>query len=80
MINYPEMGSPFIQSVADRVTQLIATPKLQRTLAQNFARCLGRLGLLDPRLLAEKMDLFAKNWCLTMRNCIEDTSKHQAFK
>ncbi len=74
------MGAPYIQSVTDRVVQLITTPKLQRTLAQNFARCLGRLGLVNPRLVAGKMDQFTKNWCLTMRNCMEDGSKHQAFK
>lgn len=80
IIAFPEITKPFIQNIAERIIKLFTTTKLQRNLAQNFARCLGRMGLVEPNLLSKKADIFAKNWCLVMRSCPEDLAKQQAFR
>lgn len=67
--------------ISERIIQLMTSNKLQRVLASNFAKCLGRVALIENTgALASKLDVFAKHWCLIMKNSPEDVAKQQAFR
>ena len=80
-MNYPEIIKPQAFVIAERVIQLMTSNKLQRTLAGNFAKCLGRMALLESGVqLSAKLEGFIKHWCLIMKTAQEDIGKQQAFK
>jgi len=80
-MSYPEIIRPKALIIAERVIQLMTSNKLQRTLAGNFAKCLGRLALLEGgNQLTQKLDSFIKHWCLIMKTSQEDIAKQQAFR
>ena len=80
-MSYPEIMKPKTLLIAERIIGLMTSNKLQRTLASNFAKCLGRIALLEGGgQISEKLDIFIKHWCLIMKTCSEDTGKQQAFK
>ncbi|CAO3665237.1 unnamed protein product [Rhizopus stolonifer] len=72
MRNYTE---PLLQ----RLLHLMIYPQLQRTLLENVAITLGRLGLVCPDLVAPHLPVFAKNWLSVLIPIRSNNEKSSAF-
>lgn len=72
MRNYAE---PLLQ----RLLHLMIHPQLQRTLLENTAIALGRLGLVCPDLVAPHLPVFAKNWFSVLIPIRSNNEKYSAF-
>lgn len=54
-------------------------PQLQRTLLENVAITLGRLGLVCPDLIAPHLQVFAKPWLTALTPIRPNEEKSTAF-
>jgi hypothetical protein len=45
----------------------------------NIAIAFGRLGLVDPKYMAQTLDSITKQWCLSIRTLKKGEEKESAF-
>jgi transportin-1 len=57
----PEMA-PFAPQLLEKLIALLSNPSIVRTLHENAAITLCRLGLVLPEVVAPSIDRFAQNW------------------
>jgi len=65
------------------LTQLIAIinrPNTPKTLLENTAITLGRLGFVCPHDVAPHLQQFAQRWCMSLRNIRDNEEKDSAFR
>lgn len=62
-----------------RLLLLIMNPQLQRTLLENVAITVGRLGLVCPDLVAPHLQVFAKPWLNAVTPIRPNDEKLTAF-
>lgn len=62
-VRCPEL-SVYVQPLSGKLISLINHPEISRTLRENAAITLGRLGLVGPDILAPHLNLFSENWCV----------------
>lgn len=78
-----EIIKPFTDQIVVKLVKILQSKKLNKSLAQNIAITLGRLGLINPEGVAAHLSKIAKQWCVSLRylkgdgNCPE---KFQAYK
>jgi len=53
---------------------------LNKSLAQNIAITLGRLGLINPEAVAKHLPQIAKQWCVSLRYLKGDTNNDEKFQ
>ena len=54
--------------------------KIEKLIARNFAKVIGRLGMIDPDNISKELGRFGEPWCLAMRNAPNDESKIEAYR
>ena len=74
---------PFTDEIVQKLTIIFSSKKLNKSLAQNIAITLGRLGLINPEAVAKHLDKIAKQWCVSLRYLKgkeDNDEKFQAYK
>ncbi|GAU89346.1 hypothetical protein RvY_01903 [Ramazzottius varieornatus] len=70
----------YVPHVVEPLIGLMNRPGTQKTLLENAAITLGRLGLTCPQLMAERLPQFIKPWCYSLRNVRDNEEKASAFR
>lgn len=74
-----EVIKPFTEEIVLKLTLIFQSKKLNKSLAQNIAITLGRLGLINPEGVAKHLDKIAKQWCVSLRYLKGDTNNDEKF-
>jgi transportin-1 len=77
-----EIIKPFTDEVVRKLSDIYAKLRLNKSLAQNIAITLGRLGLIAPEAVAPHLGHIAKQWCVSLRfiKSSQATERNQAYK
>lgn len=68
-----------LEHAADALIRIVNMPQLSKSLRENSAITLGRLGLVTPEPMAAKLESFAQAVLVLLRNIRDDVDKEQAF-
>lgn len=71
---------PFLPSMVDPLIQIMVRDRSPKTLIENTAITLGRLGYACPTVVAPQLQLFLHPWCISMRNIRDNEEKDTAFR
>lgn len=52
--------SPFTEEIVQKLQVILSSKKINKSLAQNIAITLGRLGLINPEAVAKYLDKIVK--------------------
>jgi len=75
-----EVIKPFTEEIVEKLVIIFKSKKLNKSLAQNIAITLGRLGLINPEGVAKHLDKIAKQWCVSLRYLKGDTNNDEKFQ
>jgi len=70
----------WLQPLLERLIALLANEQTPRTLLENAAITIGRLGLVAPDLVAPHMETFVEQWCKALRGIRDNEEKVSAFR
>ncbi|ESO02172.1 hypothetical protein HELRODRAFT_65501 [Helobdella robusta] len=71
---------PYIPLVLDRLIAIINRPNTTKTLLENTAITIGRLGLVCPDVVAPALQQFIRPWCSSLRNIRDNDEKDSSFR
>jgi transportin-1 len=71
---------PFIQPLMLRLVPLLNTTRITRSISENAAITLGRLGLICPNPIAQEVGSFIQPWCTCLRAIRDNMEKETAFR
>lgn len=72
--------SAFVPALMTRLIPLLNHPQTSRSLRENCAITIGRLGQSMSDLLAPELAGFAENWCRSVRHTRDNPEKESAFQ
>uniref|UniRef100_A0A669EPB9 Transportin 1 n=1 Tax=Oreochromis niloticus TaxID=8128 RepID=A0A669EPB9_ORENI len=75
----PEM-QPYIAMVLHQLVEIINRPNTPKTLLENTAITIGRLGYVCPQEVAPMLQQFIRPWCTCLRNIRDNEEKDSAFR
>ncbi|XP_020891809.1 transportin-1 [Exaiptasia diaphana] len=75
----PEM-QPYVSLVLSQLIEIINRPHTPKTLLENTAITIGRLGLVCPQEVAPLLPQFIQKWCTSLRNIRDNEEKDSAFR
>ncbi|XP_013409528.1 transportin-1 isoform X2 [Lingula anatina] len=78
-----QMGAdmrPYVQMVMTQLVDIINRPNTPKTLLENTAITIGRLGLVCPQEVAPMLQQFIRQWCTSLRNIRDNEEKDSAFR
>ncbi|XP_065069170.1 transportin-1-like [Rhopilema esculentum] len=70
----------YVEIVLPRLIEIINRPKTPKTLLENTAITIGRLGLVCPSDVAPRLQQFIRPWCTSLRNIRDNEEKDSAFR
>ncbi|KAF9899437.1 hypothetical protein BX616_003033, partial [Lobosporangium transversale] len=79
-LQYGEGMGAWVQPLLERLIPLLTTETTPRTLLDNSAITIGRLGLVCPQLVGPHLEIFAEAWCHTCRTIRDNDEKDTAFR
>ncbi|KAL0083614.1 armadillo-type protein [Phycomyces blakesleeanus] len=71
---------PYVEPLLQRLLPILADPTTQRTLMENSAITIGRLGLVFPNVVAGHLDSFVRPWLVALTPIRDNDEKSSAFK
>jgi transportin-1 len=71
---------PFIPLVLSQLIAIINRPNTPKTLLENTAITIGRLGLVCPDEVATVLQHFIRQWCTSLRNIRDNDEKDSSFR
>ena len=71
---------PFIPTLIQRLVPILLNPKSPRSLSENAAVAIGRLGLVGPAIVAPELPTFAQAWCSALWEIKDNEEKDSAFR
>lgn len=71
---------PYINLVVTPLIEIINRPNTPKTLLENTAITIGRLGLVCPQEVAPMLQQFIRQWCTSLRNIRDNEEKDSAFR
>ena len=71
---------PYLQLVLQQLIENINRPGTPKTLLENTAITIGRLGFVCPAEIAPFLPQFICMWCNTLRNIRDNEEKDSAFR
>ncbi|TIB33622.1 hypothetical protein E3P86_02950 [Wallemia ichthyophaga] len=85
--NYPDLNKDdfikYVPSLTERLVPILLHPKSVKSLAENAAVTIGRIGLVCPEIVAPHLQVFAAQWCESLweikDNEEKDTTSFQFF-
>lgn len=72
--------SPYAPLVLNQLILIINYPTTPKTLLENTAITIGRLGLVCPAEVSPSLPQFARKWCTSLRNIRDNDEKDSAFR
>ncbi|XP_075217364.1 transportin 1 [Lycorma delicatula] len=79
-IKLGEEMRPYIPHVLQQLTEIINKPNTPKTLLENTAITIGRLGYVCPHDVAPMLQQFVRQWCMSLRNIRDNEEKDSAFR
>lgn len=79
-IKLREDTKPYIPLVLAQLIEIINNPNTPKTLLENTAITIGRLGLVCPVEVAPSLQQFVRQWCSSLRNIRDNEEKDSAFR
>lgn len=70
---------PYVDPMLQRLFMLIVNPAIQRTLLENVAITIGRLGLVCPQIVSSHLHVFINPWLRALVPIISNDEKASAF-
>jgi len=70
----------YVQPLMHNLVPILLHPKSPKSLTENAAVTIGRLGYVFPELVAPHLDVFAKPWCEALGDIKDNAEKDSAFK
>lgn len=71
---------PFVQPLMERLVPILLHPKAPKSLSENAAVTIGRMGLVCPAIIAPALDTFAQAWCIALWEIKDNAEKDSAFR
>ncbi|WWC73445.1 uncharacterized protein I206_107415 [Kwoniella pini CBS 10737] len=71
---------PFVPSLISRLVPILLNTKSPKSLTENAAVTIGRLGLVCPALVAPDLPNFAQAWCTALWEIKDNDEKDSAFR
>jgi len=72
---------PYVEGVLAKLVPIINKhEEVNKSLVENTAITLGRLGLVCPEVGAPHLEHFIKPWCMALRSIRDDIEKDHAFQ
>ncbi|KAK6312270.1 hypothetical protein J4Q44_G00179340, partial [Coregonus suidteri] len=78
-----QMGSdmqPYVGLVLNNLVEIINRPNTPKTLLENTAITIGRLGYVCPQEVSPMLQQFIRPWCTSLRNIRDNEEKDSAFR
>ncbi|KAJ3604764.1 hypothetical protein NHX12_026816 [Muraenolepis orangiensis] len=75
----PEM-QPYVAMALRLLVEIINRPNTPKTLLENTAITIGRLGYVCPQEVAPMLQQFIRPWCTSLRNIRDNEEKDSAFR
>ncbi|XP_035907928.1 transportin-1 [Anopheles stephensi] len=79
-IKLMEDTKPYIPMVLGPLIEIINNVNTPKTLLENTAITIGRLGLVCPVEVAPSLQQFVRQWCSSLRNIRDNEEKDSAFR
>jgi len=79
-IKLGEEMRPYIALVLAQLIVIINKPNTPKTLLENTAITIGRLGYVCPHDVAPMLHQFVRQWCMSLRNIRDNDEKDSAFR
>merc|ERR1719322_810933 len=70
----------YIQPILGPLITIINRPNTPKTLLENTAITIGRMGLVCPQIVAPSLHQFVRPWCTSLRNIRDNDEKDSAFR
>ena len=70
----------WVQPLISRLIPILLHPKAPRSLHENAAVSIGRIGLMHPNFVAPHLHEFAQAWCQALYEIRDDEEKDSAFR
>jgi transportin-1 len=70
----------WVQPLISRLIPILLHPKAPRSLHENAAVSIGRIGLMHPTLVAPHLHEFAQAWCQALYEIRDNEEKDSAFR
>lgn len=71
---------PFVDDLIKRLIPILLNSKSPKSLSENAAVTIGRLGLVCPNLVAPHLGTFAQAWCIALWEIKDNDEKDSAFR
>ncbi|KAL1004896.1 hypothetical protein UPYG_G00051930 [Umbra pygmaea] len=71
---------PYVSMVLNQLVEIINRPNTPKTLLENTAITIGRLGYVCPQEVAPMLQQFIRPWCTSLRNIRDNEEKDSAFR
>lgn len=71
---------PFIPILMQRLVPILLNSKSPKSLSENAAVTIGRLGLVCPALVSPGLGTFAQAWCTVLWEIKDNEEKDSAFR
>ncbi|KAL7424888.1 hypothetical protein Q5752_000574 [Cryptotrichosporon argae] len=71
---------PFADDLINRLVPILLNPKTPKSLSENAAVTIGRLGLVCPDRIAPHLGTFAQAWCTALWDIKDNDEKDSAFR
>jgi transportin-1 len=71
---------PFVPALIQRLLPILLNSKSPKSLSENAAVTIGRLGLVCPALVAPHLGTFAQAWCTALWEIKDNEEKDTAFR
>ncbi len=70
----------WIPPLMERLVPVLLNPKSVKSLTENAAVTIGRLGLVCPELVAPHLEIFIERWCQALWDIKDNEEKDSAFR
>ena len=71
---------PFIPPLIQRLVPILLNSKSPKSLSENAAVTIGRIGLVAPAMVAPDLATFAQAWCTALWEIKDNDEKDSAFR
>lgn len=71
---------PYVQMLLNPLVIIINRPNTPKTLLENTAITIGRMGFVCPQEVAPSLNNFVRPWCTSLRNIRDNDEKDSAFR
>lgn len=79
LIDDPDFGQ-WVNPLIARLIPILLHPKAPRSLHENAAVSIGRIGLMHPGVVAPHLPEFAQQWCQALHEIRDNEEKDSAYR